>query len=199
VEDNASAGSILYRIMGKRLRPTAKSLVSPVRLKPFDAAERLVQVIIESPAGSRNKYAYDARQGIFSLKKVLPAGMTFPYDFGFVPQTIAEDGDPLDVLLLMDEPAFPGVSVPARIIGVIQGEQIDGRKKVRNDRLVAVADANHAYANIHKIKDLPGKWVRELELFFVNYHNLEGKRYRLLGCKGAEHALNSMQRARKAK
>lgn len=126
----------------------------------------MLQVIIETPAGSRNKFAFDPEQGIFTLKAVLPAGMTFPYDFGFLPRTLGGDGDPIDVLLLMDEPAFPGVAVRARLIGVIEGEQIDGKKRIRNDRLIAVADAAHVYANVRKLKDLPRKWIRELEIFF---------------------------------
>jgi inorganic pyrophosphatase len=84
-----------------------KSLADPTRLKPLNKRDGLLQVIIETPAGSRNKFAFDPDQKIFALKKVLPAGMSFPYDFGFLPQTLAPDGDPLDVLLLMDEPAFP--------------------------------------------------------------------------------------------
>lgn len=158
----------------------------------------MLQVIIETPAGSRNKFAFDPEQGIFTLKAVLPAGMTFPYDFGFLPRTLGGDGDPIDVLLLMDEPAFPGVAVRARLIGVIEGEQIDGKKRIRNDRLIAVADAAHVYANVRKLKDLPRKWIRELEIFFVNYHSVEGKQYRLLGCKGADAALRLIQKARKA-
>jgi inorganic pyrophosphatase len=175
-----------------------KSLVSPVRLKPIDKQDGLLQVIIETPAGSRNKFAYDPEQGIFTLKAVLPAGMTFPYDFGFLPRTLGGDGDPIDVLLLMDEPAFPGVSVRARLIGVIEGEQIDGKKRFRNDRLVAVAEANHMYANIRRLDDLPKKWIKELEIFFVNYHNLEGKQYRLLGWHGAAAAMRLIEKARKA-
>ncbi|WP_414633345.1 inorganic diphosphatase [Acidisarcina polymorpha] len=73
------------------------------------------------------------------------AGMCFPYDFGFLPQTLAPDGDPIDVLLLMDEPAFPGLAVPARLGGIVEGEQIDGKKRVRNYRRVAIAQANHMY------------------------------------------------------
>ena len=137
-----------------------KALVDPTALKPLKKKEGLLQVIIETPAGSRNKFAFDPDQKIFTLKKVLPAGMSFPYDFGFLPQTLAPDGDPIDVLLLMDEPAFPGCSVPARLIGVIEGEQVDGKKKIRNDRLVAVAEANHMYANVKKLGDLPGKWIK---------------------------------------
>src|SRR5580658_10792603 len=101
-----------------------KSLADPTRLKPIDKKSGLLQVIIETPAGSRNKFAFDPEQGIFTLKKVLPAGMVFPYDFGFLPQTLASDGDPIDVLLLMVEPAFSGCAVRARLIGVIEGEQI---------------------------------------------------------------------------
>lgn len=175
-----------------------KFLADPTKLKPLGNKDGLVQVIIETPAGSRNKFAFDPEQSIFALKKVLPAGMVFPYDFGFLPQTKAEDGDPIDVLLLMDEPVFPGCSVRARLIGVIEGEQLDGKKKVRNDRLVAVAEANHMYANIQKLKDLPDKWIQELEDFFVNYHNLEGKKYQLLGCKGSDVAFDLIRKARKA-
>lgn len=176
-----------------------KSLADPTQLKPIHKKDGLVQVIIETPAGSRNKFAFDPDQSIFTVKKVLPAGMAFPYDFGFLPQTIAPDGDPIDVLLLMDQPAFPGISVRARLIGVIQGEQLDGKKKIRNDRLVAVAEATHMYANVKKLTDLPEKWIKELETFFVNYHQLEGKRYRLLGCKGANIALQLLEKARSRK
>src|ERR1700684_418973 len=127
-----------------------KSLADPTRLKPIDKKDGLLQVIIETPQGSRNKFAFDPDQEIFTLKAVLPAGMVFPYDFGFLPQTKAPDGDPIDVLLLMDVPAYPGCAVKARLIGVIEGEQIDGKKGIRNDRLVAVAEVNHRYANIRK-------------------------------------------------
>lgn len=175
-----------------------KFLADPTRLKPLDKKDGILQVIVETPAGSRNKFAYDPDQGIFALKKVLPAGMVFPYDFGFLPRTLAPDGDPIDVLLLMDEPAYPGCAVRARLIGVIEGEQLDGKDKIRNDRLVAVAETNHRYANIHKLGDLPSKWIHELQDFFVNYHNLEGKKYRLLGIKGASAALHLIKDAQKA-
>lgn len=174
-----------------------KSLKNPTTLKPIEP-DGCVQVIIETPAQSRNKFAFDAEQGIFSLKKVLPAGMVFPYDFGFLPQTKAPDGDPIDVLLLMDQPAFPGIAVKAKLIGVIEGEQLDGAKKIRNDRLVAVAEANHMYANVKKLGDLPRKWLDEVQVFFVNYHDLEGKKYKLLGCRGAKQALKLIKDAKRA-
>ncbi len=175
-----------------------RSLADPTRLKPVDKSDGILQVIIETPAGSRNKFAFDARQKIFGLKAVLPAGMTFPYDFGFLPRTKGGDGDPIDVLLLMDEPAFPGIAVRARLIGIIEGEQIDGKKRIRNDRLVAVAEANHQYANIKRLADLPSKFLHELEDFFVNYHKLEGKKFKLLGCKNSAVARRMIQKARKA-
>jgi inorganic pyrophosphatase len=175
-----------------------KSLVYPTKLKPVDKKDGTLQVIVETPKGSRNKFAFDPDQGIFALKKVLPAGMVFPYDLGFLPQTIADDGDPIDVLLLMDEPAFTGCAVRAVLIGVIEGEQVDGKKKVRNDRLLAVAEANHMYSNIRKLADLPKKFLDELQDFFVNYHNLEGKKYKLLGCKGTDKALDLIKKAHKA-
>lgn len=177
---------------------TKKSLADPTRLKPINKQDGTLQVIIETPKGSRNKYAFDPKQEIFSLTKVLPAGMCFPYDFGFLPLTLAPDGDPIDVLLLMDEPAFPGCAVPARLIGIIEGEQLDGKKRIRNDRLVAIAQANHMYNNVRKLKDLPDQFVHELQVFFVNYHNLEGKRYKLLGCKGIDAAMTLIKQAQKA-
>jgi inorganic pyrophosphatase len=179
-------------------KKSLKSLVDPTRLEPVRKKDGLLQVIVETPKGSRNKFSFDEEQEIFSLKKVLPAGMVFPYDFGFLPKTVADDGDPIDVLLLMDEPAFPGVLVPSRLIGVIEGVQVDGKKRVRNDRLVAIADANHMYANVRKLNDLPKQFLRELEDFFVNYHELEGKEYKLLGCKGIAEAETLIKKAKKA-
>lgn len=156
------------------------------------------QVIIETPKGYRNKYSYDPKQGIFCLKKVLPEGMVFPHDFGFLPRTLAPDGDPIDVLLLMDVPAFPGCLVPSRLIGVMEGEQLDGKKKVRNDRLIAVAVLSHEYEDWKKLGDLPSQFMNELEAFFVNYHGLEGKKYKLLGCKDTKTALDLVKKSQKA-
>ncbi len=184
--------------MSKKRGQGGKKLGDPTQLEPIDKQNGVLQVIIETPKGSRNKFAFDPDQEIFALKKVLPAGMAFPYDFGFLPRTIAGDGDPIDVLVLMDEPAFPGCLLRARLIGVIEGEQEDDGKKTRNDRLVAIAEANHMYVNIKKIKDLPEQFLRELQDFFVNYHKLEGKEYKLLGCKGAKEAMRLIQESQKA-
>lgn len=180
-------------------RRSAKEMSNPVLLKPVrNADDGLLQVIVETPKGSRNKFAFDEKQRIFAVKKVLPAGMVFPYDFGFLPRTLAPDGDPMDVLLLMDEPAFPGIAVRARLIGIIEGKQTDGKKTTRNDRLLAVAEMNHEYAYIKRLDDLPKQFLHELEEFFVNYHRLEGKRYKLLGCKSADTAKRMIEKARRA-
>src|SRR5215469_6834069 len=141
-----------------------KSLSDPAELKPIDKADALLQVVIETPAKSRNKFAFDREQGIFSLTKVLPSGMVFPYDFGFVPRTKAGDGDPIDVLVLMDEPAFPGCALLVRLLGVIEGEQTTPKTPpVRNDRLIAVAETTHMYAPLQRLKDMPDQVLNEIE------------------------------------
>ena len=169
----------------KKSRPG--SLADPARLSPTDDNGK-IQVIIETPKGSRNKYAFDEEQRVFALTKVLPAGMTFPYDFGFIPSTKAEDGDPTDVLVLMDEPAFPGCLLKCRVIGVIEGQQGKKKKGERNDRIIAIEEANHSYAHVHHVKELGKKFVKELEEFFVNYHDLQGEKYRILDVKGPAEA-----------
>ena len=164
-------------------------LADPSRLDPIAADDKqLLRVIIETPKGSRNKFAYNPDEHIFELKKVLPAGMTFPYDFGFVPSTEADDGDPIDVLVLMDEPAFPGCSLKCRPIGVIEGEQGSKKNAERNDRIVAIQQDAHSWADIKTISDLGKQFSEELEEFFVNYHKLSGKEYRVLGLKGPDQA-----------
>jgi inorganic pyrophosphatase len=172
--------------MPKRKRD---SLADPVRLAPKDPEDDdIIQVVIETPKGSRNKYALDVKQKVFELTKVLPAGMVFPYDFGFIPSTLAEDGDPTDVLVLMDEPAFPGCLLKCRTIGVIEGEQGKKNKAERNDRIVAIEQMNHSYAHVKHVDDLGKKFVKELEEFFVHYHELTGKEYRILDVKGPKEA-----------
>lgn len=173
-------------------------LADPALLNPIDSDDRqMLRVVIETPKGSRNKFAFDPEERVFELKKVLPAGMTFPYDFGFVPSTRADDGDPVDVLVLMDEPAFPGCVLTCRPIGVIEGEQGDKKDKERNDRIVAVQEDAHSWADIKTIDDLSKQFCRELEEFFVNYHKLSGKEYRVLDLKGPGAAQKLVKASRK--
>jgi len=154
-----------------------------------------LRVVIETPKGSRNKFAFDYQQHIFELKKVLPAGMTFPYDFGFVPSTKAPDGDPVDVLLLMDESAHPGTLMRCRLVGIIEGEQTQDGKKERNDRLLAVSDLSMQYAYVKDVKDLNQKILKSLEDFFVNYHELEKANFEVLAIKGAEDAYKAVKKS----
>src|SRR5580698_7568471 len=171
--------------MSKHKSKSRGALTDPSRLPPVDPdSNGTIEVIIETPKGSRNKYAFDAELKVFQLMKVLPAGMAFPYDFGFIPSTIAEDGDPVDVLVLMDEPAFPGCLLKCRVVGVIEGAQGKKKHKERNDRIVAVEQENHSYAHVKHVDDLGKKFVRELEEFFVNYHRMLGKTYSIIGVKG---------------
>jgi inorganic pyrophosphatase len=164
-------------------------LANPNRLKPLVPDDKqLLRVVIETPKGSRNKFAYNAKEHTFELKKVLPAGMTFPYDFGFVPSTMADDGDPIDVLVLMDEPAFPGCVLMCRPIGVIEGEQFDKKNKERNDRIIALERDAHSWSGVSSVADLGNDFCRELEEFFVNYHKLSREKFKVLGLKGPDRA-----------
>src|SRR5262249_8144157 len=153
------------------------------------------QVIVETPRNSRNKFKFDEETGLFELGSVLPAGAVFPYDFGFLPGTLAPDGDPLDVLLLMDASAFPGCRVRARLIGVIAAEQIEDGKKDRNDRLVAVARDAHDYRDLQTLKDLSPNLLQELEHFFSSYNACRGKVFRLIGHRGPRRAKKVLKKA----
>jgi inorganic pyrophosphatase len=158
-------------------------------LGAFDAESDDVNVIIETPQGSRNKFNYDEEQGLFRLGGVLPAGASFPFDFGFVPSTLGGDGDPLDVLVLMDEPAFTGCLVVVRLLGVIEAEQTerDG-ETTRNDRLIAVAAKSRTHREAHSLDVLPATLLEEIEHFFISYNDLKGKQFKTLGRFGASRA-----------
>ncbi len=169
---------------------------SPATLKPFDEDDRSrVRVIIETPKGCRNKYKFDPKIACFKLSKVLPEGMVFPYDFGFIPETEAEDGDPIDVLLLMDQPAFPGCVIESRLIGVIEAEQSEDGKSERNDRLIAVADENHTYSDLQNLGEMNKKLLDEIGQFFVNYHRIDGSRFKVLGTRGPKQAYRLLKKA----
>jgi inorganic pyrophosphatase len=155
----------------------------------------LLNVIIETPKGSHNKFDYEPTRRLFCLHKVLPPGSVFPYDFGFVPSTLAEDGDPLDVLVLMEEPAFPGCHVKARLVGVIEAEQIEDGETIRNDRLIAVAHQTHTYADVQGLSDLPAELVEGIEHFFVSYNELSGKKFKPLGRRGPARARKVVREA----
>jgi inorganic pyrophosphatase len=151
------------------------------KIKSFDAESKDLNVIIDTPMGSRNKYKYDEELQIFKLGGVLAVGHSFPFDFGYVPNTRGGDGDPLDVLVLMDEPAFVGCLVPSRLIGVIEAEQTEDGKTERNDRLIAVASNSRTHKDIKSINDLNEILIDEIEHFFVSYNEAKGKQFKPLG------------------
>jgi inorganic pyrophosphatase len=143
----------------------------------------LVHVVVETPQGSRHKLAFDEALGLFRVRKVLPVGLAFPYDFGFVPSTRAGDGDPLDVLVLLDGPTAPGVLVEARPIGVIEAEQRDGddAPPKRNDRVLAVAPVSPRHRDLRTLDDVGARTVEEIERFLVTYQEALGTAVTLLG------------------
>jgi inorganic pyrophosphatase len=171
------------------------AIAAPTLLKPFSREDDSIQVVIETPKGCRNKYKFDPELRSFKLSRVLPDGMIFPYDFGFVPSTMADDGDPLDILLLMDMPAFPGCVIDSRLIRVIEGEQTEDGETKRNDRLLAVANHSHAHSNLKDISDMNPKQLKELGEFFVNYHRHDAIKFKVLGTKGPKEASRLLEKA----
>lgn len=158
------------------------------QLPAWESDSHRLQVVIDTPKGSRNKYKYDAEHALWRLSKALPLGAAFPFDFGFIPSTRGEDGDPVDALVVMDEPAFPGCVVGARLIGVIEAEQTEAGKTVRNDRLVAVLDTPYNPAAVRSLEELGRQRLDEIEHFFVAYNEAEGRKFKPLARRGPERA-----------
>ena len=158
------------------------------RLPAFDSDGNL-NIVIETPKGSRNKYAYDEEAGAFRFKAVLPEGSSFPFDFGFIPSTLGEDGDPLDVLVLLDACLPVGCLLSARPVGVIEAEQRerDGSTE-RNDRLLAAATNARTHAHVRRLEDLRPGLLDEVEAFFGHYNALSGKGFTPLRRGGPERA-----------
>ena len=148
-----------------------------------------LNVVIETPKGSHNKYAYNEDFGAFCFKAVMPEGNLFPHDFGFVPSTLGEDGDPLDVLVLLDVSLPVGCLLSARPLGVIEAEQRERDGKVeRNDRLLAVATKARTHAHVHRLEDLRPGLLDEIEAFFGHYNALSGRSFTPVGRGGPERA-----------
>jgi inorganic pyrophosphatase len=165
------------------------------RLHPYDGKD--LTVVIDTPKGSQNKFAYEPRVGAFVLKGVLPAGAVFPFDFGFVPSTRGDDGDPIDILVLMDAPAFAGCIVPSRLIGAIQAEQTEKGKTGRNDRLLAVAANSITHHSIRTLHDVSADLIGQIEHFFISYNTAKGTKFVPTGRVGPEAARTLVEKARK--
>lgn len=137
-------------------------------------------IIIETPKGSSEKYTLDSKTGFFKLKKLLPPGMMFPYDFGIIPDTKGEDGDPLDALVVSEFRSFPGCVIESRLIGAILAEQsASGKTRMtRNDRFFFVPQLSKQFHDVKKIKDVPG--IDEIGDFFIHYNKEQGKDFKIL-------------------
>ena len=148
-----------------------------------------VDVRIEIPRGSRNKYEYDDRRHCFVLDRVLYSSVHYPTDYGFVPRTLAPDGDHLDALVVVHEPTFPGCLIPARPIGLL--DMID--EQGPDAKLLAVPVGDPRFQEIHALDDLSPHWLREIENFFATYKYLEGVRTEMRGWLGVEAAMNYLR------
>jgi inorganic pyrophosphatase len=143
---------------------------------------------VETPKGSRNKYAFDPDNRVFELKKGTAGGNGFSLRLRISALYERWRRRSTRRLVLMDEPAFPGYVLKCRVIGVIEGEQGNKKKKERNDRLVAIEQQNHSWAAIKHIRDLGDEFCRELEEFFINYHDLSDEKFRVIAVKGPNAA-----------
>lgn len=163
---------------------------------PYVDDEGRLRAVIESPQGSRHKLKLEPGLGAFVVDETLPAGMTFPFDFGFFPGTRAADGDPLDVMVLMDAPAYPGVLVPVRLLGVLEARQSDGGgKPYRNDRLIAVAEGSTERGSLRRLGDLDDGLMAQITSFFETYAGFNDKTFEALANRGPRTARRLLEAA----
>ena len=154
----------------------------------------LINVLIEITGGSKNKYEFDKDLQAFALDRVLYSSVKYPYDYGFIPNTLADDGDPLDGMVIMDEPTFPGCIIPARPIGML--EMIDGGD--RDEKILCVPDKDPRYTEVKSIKDVAPHRLEEIAEFFRTYKNLEKKVTEILGWKDIDQVMPLVEECVKA-
>jgi inorganic pyrophosphatase len=162
---------------------------------PAFSEEGDVHVVVETPRGSRAKFAYEPKFEAFTLRKSLLTGLTYPHDWGFVPSTKADDGDPLDIMIVHDAATFPGVVLTCRIIGILQIKQKSKKKSERNDRLFAVPRRSHSEGSLEDVADLSKPIREELEKFFIATDELEDKKLEIIGWKGRKVAIQTIKDA----
>jgi inorganic pyrophosphatase len=156
------------------------------------------RAVIETPKGSRNKFDYDPDSNLFMLGGLLPEGMMFPFNFGFIPSTLADDGDPLDVMVLMDAPAHAGCLIEVRIIGVIHAKQTEDGKTEKNDRLLAVSIHSYDHENSTTTDEISKTLLDQVEAFFISYNQQRGKTFRVIGTAGPKKAIKFLQQGMEA-
>jgi inorganic pyrophosphatase len=163
-------------------------------LIPAQPKPGLINVLIEITGGSKNKYEYDKDLQAFALDRVLYSSVKYPYDYGFIPNTLALDGDPLDGMVMMDEPTFPGCIIAARPIGMLK--MIDGGD--RDEKILCVPDKDPRYAHVKSIKDIAPHRLDEIEEFFKTYKNLEKKVTEISGWDDVDRVLPLLEKCIKA-
>jgi len=186
-----------------RTSVAALELVARLHRLPAYAKGGAVHVVVESPRGACSKLKYDPDLDAMTLVRPLPHGLGFPYDFGFVPGTRAEDGDPLDAMILCDAATYPGVVVLCRAIAVVEASQAaaprargrNAKKRVRNDRVICVAQADARSGHMTDLSALPGRVRDEISAFFLAAVGLEGKELAILGWGDAGAAKRAIDRA----
>ena len=169
-------------------------------LPTYDRHSKCLNVVVETPKGSRSKLAFEPAFNALVVKRVLPEGLSFPFDFGFAPSTLEADGDPMDVLVLLDA-AVPSLCiVPSRLIGVIEArESDDDGTLVENVRLVAIGERCQLFSDVHRLSDLPKNVIDQIERFFISYNQQDGKKFKVVGCRGpgsAKRYVKTAQRRR---
>jgi inorganic pyrophosphatase len=156
------------------------------------------RIIIETPKGCRNKFDYDPDTNLFILGGLLPEGMMFPFDFGFVPSTLGDDGDPLDIMVLMDAPAHVGCLIEVRILGVIEAKQSETGETKRNDRLLGAAVHSYDHQDLESIDDVSKTLLDQVEEFFISYNKQRGKKFSVTKTGGPAKAMKLLKAGMKA-
>jgi inorganic pyrophosphatase len=162
--------------------------MSLTKLNTYCCNKTLCNVVVETPKLSRNKYKFDTESKVFKISKILPEGCLFPYDFGYLPGTVGDDDDPLDVLIFMDAPAFPGCVVEALVIGMLKAEQVEDGKVVENHRIIAVCNDSIQYRKVASIRQLDECLLQQIHDFFIQYNRAAGREYKPLGIADKEEA-----------
>ena len=147
-----------------------------------------LNVLVDTPRGSALKFKLDSEKSVYTVSHFLTRGAVFPFDFGSIPSTAADDGDPLDLLVLAEAPTFPGCLVTVRLVGGLEARQTQEGRTMRNDRLLGVASESHAYEDVRNLRDVPKRLLDEIEHFFVSYNEARGRRFRVLRRVGPEAA-----------
>jgi inorganic pyrophosphatase len=157
------------------------------RLEAFVKGSKTINAIVETPKGSRVKYAYSPEAGLFRLKRAMPEGMAFPFNYGFIPSTLGKDGDPLDILVLNEETVVLGCLLQVRLLAVIEAEQDEDGKMVRNDKLIGTAIDEETPPEFLSVKLDQGR-LNQIIFFFTAYNKINGKKFKALKTKGPREA-----------